>query len=74
MPRKLLKGPPSPWHSKKLRDDEAADIKTINAWAKELYKWAQVITDEARQFEASQAAAPANHIPDPPPPPFDSGT
>jgi hypothetical protein len=64
-----LKGPKSAWDPRKASDDSIADLQTINDWAKELQKWAKIITDGARQFEASGASA-TEHIPDPPPPPF----
>jgi hypothetical protein len=68
--RRVLRGPKSKWHSKKLKNNVQQDLRDINDWAKELYKWAKIITDESRLFEYSHVHQ-ANHIPDPPPPPFD---
>lgn len=66
MPTKKLKGPKSKWTPKKHSD---ADLKTLNAWAAELHRWAAIITSEARIAEGARPSS-SNHIPDPPDPPF----
>ena len=66
-----LTGPKSTWRPKKLGPNEIADLRIINDWAKALHRWAKIVTDEARRSERMrQIVKGANHIPDPPDPPF----
>jgi len=69
MASKKPKGPKSKWRSKKLTPNPLPDLKIINAWARELHRWAKIVTDEVRDYEASTVNS-QNHIPDPPDPPF----
>jgi hypothetical protein len=71
MASKKPTGPKSRWHKRKLEVPKIKNFKTINAWAKELNRWAQIITDEVRIHEATAHGSQTDHIPDPPPPPFD---
>jgi hypothetical protein len=59
----------SDWVPRDFEKDPLADLKIVNAWAQELFRWAVLITEEVREFEKTQITAP-NHIPDPPNPPF----
>lgn len=69
-----LTGPKSRWRSKKLGANEIADLKIVNQWAKALFRWATIITAETRRSERlRQLVKGANHIPDPPDPPFTDG-
>lgn len=66
--KKATKGPSTRYHQKKLKDD--ANLETLQEWATELHRWAMIITEETRAFEATQQGSQSDHIPDPPPPPF----